>query len=122
MPAWRMDDQISPQICPVRIAVRRTVVVKLDAKGGEVADVRLPHVGDQLFFGPSLLTGPDHDRRAVRVIGADVDALVAAQLLESHPDIGLDVLDQVTDVDVAVRVGQSSSDEDAAVRHRDQVS
>jgi hypothetical protein len=64
------------------------------------------HVGDQLFLAAAFLPGADHDRRAVRVVGADVDAAVPAQLLEPHPDVGLDVLDQVADVDVPVGVGQ----------------
>ena len=53
------------------------------------------------------------DRRAVRVVGTHVDAAVADQLLEPHPDVGLDVLEQIPDVDVAVGVGQGGSDENA---------
>ena len=65
---------------------------------------------------PSL-PGADHDRRAVRVVGTDVDAPVAAQLLEAHPDVGLDVLDQVAEMDRAVGVGQGCGDEDFALGH-----
>jgi hypothetical protein len=36
---------------------------------------------------------------AVGVVGAHVAAVVAAHLLEAHPDVGLDVLDQVAEVD-----------------------
>jgi len=39
---------------------------------------------------------------------------VAAHLLETDPDIGLDVLDQVAEVDAAVGVGQGGSDENLA--------
>ncbi len=56
--------------------------------------------------------GANHDRRAVRVVGTDIDAAIAAQLLETHPDVGLDVLDQVPDVDRAVGVGQGTGDQD----------
>ena len=55
--------------------------------------------GDERLFAHAGLPGANHDRRAVRVVGTDVDAAVADELLESHPDIGLDVLDQVADVD-----------------------
>jgi hypothetical protein len=70
---------------------------------------------------PSLL-GAQHDRRAVGVVGADVMAFVAAQLLEAHPDVGLDVFDQMPEVDRAVGVGQGAGDQDlpaicAAVGH-----
>jgi hypothetical protein len=52
----------------------------------------------------------------VGIVGADVMALVAAQLLEADPDVGLDVLDQMADMDRAVGVGQGAGDEDAAGR------
>ena len=93
--------------------MRAAVVVELDVEVGEVALVRRLHLGDQLLLAAAFLAGADHDRRAVRVVGADVDAAVAAQLLEPDPDVGLDVLDQVADVDVPVGVGQGGGDEDA---------
>ena len=57
--------------------------------------------------------GADHDRRAVGVVGADVDAAVPLQLLEADPDVGLQVLDQVADVDRAIGIGQGAGDEKA---------
>ena len=72
------------------------------------------HVGDQRLFAAPFLPGADHDRRAVRVVGTHVDAAVAAQLLKAHPDIGLDVLDQMAEVDVPIGVGQGGGDEDLA--------
>ena len=39
---------------------------------------------------------------------------VPAQPLEPHPDIGLDVLDQVAQVDVPIGIGQGTGDQDAA--------
>ena len=38
--------------------------------------------------------------------------LVSALALETHPYIGLDVLDQVTDVDGVIRVGQGAGNQD----------
>ena len=63
------------------------------------------------------LLGEQHGAGAVGVIGADVEALVATQLLEAHPDVGLDVLQQVPQVNWAVDVRQGAGDQDAAV-HR----
>ena len=71
---------------------------------------------DQLLGADALLLGPQHDRGAMGVVGADVVHLVAAQSLEAHPDVGLDVLDQMAEVDGAVGVRQGGRDEDAA-RH-----
>ena len=94
-------------------AVGAAVVVELDVEVGEVALVGRLHLGDQFLFADAGLPGADHDRRAVRVVGAEVEAVVADELLESHPDVGLDVLDQVADVDRAVGVGQGGGDEDS---------
>jgi hypothetical protein len=43
--------------------------------------------------------------------------LVAAHLLKAHPDVGLDVFDQMAEVDGAVGVGQGAGDEDVATGH-----
>ena len=78
------------------------------------------HVGDERFFAAPLVPGADHDGGAVRVVGAQVDAAVAAQLLESHPDVGLDVLDQVPQVNVSVGVRQGGRDQNfPRLSHRD---
>ena len=61
----------------------------------------------------AFLPGADHDGRAVGVVGADVDAPPPAEFLEPDPDVGLQVLDQVADVDMAVGVGQGAGDEDS---------
>ena len=63
-------------------------------------------------------------RDAVRTVGADIVCLqevlgahevhlVALHALEPHPDVGLDVLHDVADVERAVGVGQGRGDEEA---------
>ena len=96
------------------LVVGRAVVVEVDQEAVEVGLVFLPHPGDELLRRDAFLVGAQHDRGAVGVVGADVVDLVAPQLLEPHPDVGLDVLDQVAEVDAAVGVGQGGSDEEAA--------
>jgi hypothetical protein len=51
----------------------------------------------------------------VRVVGAEVGGLVAAEFLKPHEDVGLDVLDQMPQMDVPVGIGQGGGDENAAV-------
>jgi hypothetical protein len=75
------------------------------------------HLGDQLFFASAFLTGANHDCRSVRVVGTHENAPVPHQFLEPHPDVGLDVFDQVPDMNVPVGVGQGRGDEDFAFRH-----
>ena len=61
--------------------------------------------------------GLEHDGRAVRVVGAHEMYFVALHALEPHPDIGLDVLHDVADMERSVRVRQRGGDKQFA-RHR----
>ncbi len=81
----------------------------------EVAQVGLLHVGDQGFFVAPFLPGANHDGRAVRVVGAEVKAAMPTQFLEAHPDVGLDVFDQVAEMDVAIGIGERGGDQDLAM-------
>ena len=94
--------------------VGRVVVVEADAEGGKVGLMFGGDPGDELLGRDALLARAQHDRRAVGVVGADVPAVVTAHLLEPRPDVGLDVLDQMTDVDRAIGIGQGAGDEDVA--------
>ena len=91
--------------------IGRVVVVEGHAEGGEVTFVAGLDVGDESFRGdPGLFRG-QHDRRAVGVVGADEPGLAAAHSPRTHPDVGLDVADQVAQVQRAVGVGQGGGDE-----------
>ena len=94
--------------------VGRAVVVEFDQEAVEIRLVLAPYPGDKLLRGDPLLVGAQHDRRAMGVVGADVMHLMPAHLLEAHPDIGLDVLDQMAEVDAAVGVRQGGGDQQAA--------
>lgn len=64
-------------------------VVEVHQELGKVGAVFSLHVGDQLFRGDAFLFGTQHDGRTVGVVRADINALIAAMLLEAHPHIGL---------------------------------
>jgi hypothetical protein len=53
----------------------------------------------------------------VSVVGTDVNATMTAELLKTDPDVCLDVLDQVTQVDRAVGVRKSGSNQDSSRIH-----
>ena len=97
--------------------VRRVVVVERDLEVGEVARVARVHLRDEVLGRAALLAGADHDGSAVRVVGADVGAVGAAHLLEADPEVRLEILDEMPDVDVAVGVGQRRRDHDSAFFH-----
>ena len=96
-------------------------VVEANLETGVIAFVFGMDAVDQLFRGSTLAVRAQHDGRAVGIVGADVQAVVAAQLLEAHPDIGLDRLQQVPDMDRTVRVWQCARNKDFTLcfRHCD---
>ena len=104
----------------VFFAVRAAIVVELDLESCEVPDMRASHVGDDCFFRTAFFAGSDHDRRAMRVIGTDKNALVASQLLEPYPNVCLDVLDQMSQVNMAVCIGQRGGDKNLTL-HSDSI-
>ena len=64
------------------------------------------------FFGRDALgLGLQHDRCAVGIIGPHEQHVLAQHALEAHPDVGLDVLHDVADVERSVGVGQGGGDE-----------
>ena len=99
---------------PVLRGMGRTEVVETDQHVGEIAPVFPVDALDQILRGDALGLRLQHDRRAVGVVGAHVIALVAAQLLEPHPDIRLYGFEQIPEMDRAVGVRQGAGDQNSA--------
>jgi hypothetical protein len=91
-------------------------VIVSDQEAAVVGDVLGRHAFDQLFRRDALGLRLDHHRRAVRVFGAYVHAVVTLHALEPHPDVGLHGFDDVAEMQRAVGIGQGAGDEDLA-RH-----
>jgi len=89
-------------------------MVEADAEVGEVLLVGGAHLSDDRAFRHPAIARRDHGRRAMHIIGADEGDLMALQAQEAHEHVGLQVLDEMTDMDVPVHVGQGGSHEDAA--------
>jgi len=87
-------------------AVGAAVVVELDVEPGKVLHMGLLHARDQLFFGDAFLACADHDRRAVSIVRANIDTTIAVELLETDPDVRLQVLHQMAEMDMAVGIRQ----------------
>ena len=100
----------------VFVRMGRVVVVEADQEVVEILLVLGADVGNELLGFDAHVARLEHDRRAVRVVRADIDAVVAAQLLEAHPHVGLDVLHQMAEMDRPVGVGQGGGDKNIA-RH-----
>ncbi len=99
------EDQLAER--PVLGRMRRVVVVEPHVEAVEVRCMLLVHLLDELLRLNPGRPGADHDRRAVRVVRAEVEAPVAAHPLKADPNVGLHVLHQVPEVDGPVRIGQS---------------
>jgi hypothetical protein len=89
-------------------------VVEIHAEVGEVGHVLGAHAIDQLFRRDAFLLGTQHDCRAMCIVGADVDGLVASQFLEAYPHVGLHVLEHVPEVDRTVGIGEGAGNENLA--------
>ena len=89
-------------------------MVEVDAESGEVGRMLRAYAGDEFLGRDALRLRPQHDGRAVRVVGANVVALVASHLLVAHPDVGLGVLHQMPQMQRAVGVGEGTGDENTA--------
>ena len=98
-------------VAAVFLAVGRVVAVEVDAEALEIRKMAALHLFDhRLGLLPPRL-GAEHDGGAVGVVGAQVDAVVPAQALEARPDVRLDALEDVPQVQWAVGVGQGAGDE-----------
>ncbi|BBM00600.1 hypothetical protein GL2_06740 [Microbulbifer sp. GL-2] len=86
------------------------IVIYADQEIGEVPLVFRLHIGDVLLRGQSQLLGLEHDCGAVRVIGANVQAIVAARALKARPDISLDIFEYVAQVQGAIGVRECAGD------------
>jgi hypothetical protein len=85
-------------------------VVKANVEAIEVLLSTSGDVGDKLLRCEAGFFSGNHDGRAVRVIGTHEVHCVALHALVAHPNIGLDVLHHVPDVEVAIGIGQGGGD------------
>src|SRR6185295_16540670 len=72
--------------------------------------------GDELLRRHTQIVRRQHDRRAVRVVGADEMHFMPLHPLKAHPDVGLDVLHDVADVKRSIGVRQRRRDKKLAAR------
>jgi len=85
-------------------------VVKGYVKPIQVLLATSSDVGDKLLWREAGFFGGDHDGRTVCVVGANKVDCVALHSLVAHPNIGLDVLHHVPNVEVAIGIGQGGGD------------
>lgn len=95
----------------VLLGVGGGVVIKLDPEIGKIFEVIGLRFGNQLLGRDPKFARFHHDRGAVCVVTADVDAVTIGHAVPTHPEVGLHVTDQVADVNRTVGIGECGSDE-----------
>ena len=98
----------------VFFAVGAVKVVEANLETGKVGFMLGFYCGNLFFRGAAFLFGAQHDRGTVGIVSTHVGALVATGFLESNPNVGLDVFQQMTEVNRAVGVRQGAGDQDFA--------
>jgi hypothetical protein len=94
--------------------VRRTEVVHADQHVLKIAFMLGMDPRNQLLGRDAFRLRLEHDGGAMRVIGANVVALVAAQLLKAHPNVSQHRLEYVAHVQGTVGVGECAGNQDSA--------
>jgi hypothetical protein len=88
--------QRGPELVTQMQVLRRigaAVIVELNFKAGEIAQVLNLHLADESLFAAALLASSNHNGRTMSVVCANEQAAVANQLLKSNPNVGLYVFD-----------------------------
>ena len=111
----RLPDTLAEQ--PIFQTVGTAIVVKFNIEPGEITYVCFLHIGNDFFFTATFFAGTQHDGRAVRVISTHIQNVIPSQLLKAYPDVCLDVLDQVPDMNMSVGIGQCRCDENLPLCH-----
>ena len=86
------------------------VIIELNLKVREILKVLSMRARDELLGRDALLARADHDWRTMSIVCAHVDAVVPPQFLVSDPKVSLDILYQMSDVNIAICVRQSARD------------
>ena len=90
--------------------VGRVVVIERDPEFDEIGFVSTLDRSNVIFRRESCFFGRQHDRRAMCIVGADEMGDSTVQALCPHPNVGLDIAQQVAKVQRTVGVGQGGGD------------
>ncbi|OIQ66480.1 hypothetical protein GALL_519480 [mine drainage metagenome] len=87
-------------------------VVKADVKTVQIGLAPGGNSGDKLLCSETGFFSGNHDRCAMRVICTAEVHGVAHHALVAHPDIGLDVLHDVANMEMTIGIGQGGGNEE----------
>ena len=93
-------------------------IVKRNVKPIEIGLSTFGNVGHKLLWGDAGLLRGNHDGRAMGVVCTDKIHALPLHALITHPNIGLDVLHDVADVEVSIGIRKGGGDKELAHGHR----
>ena len=98
------------------------IIIEFNPKCGKIPLMLGAYSFDKCLWSHPLLLGLKHDRCTVRIICAHKMAYVASQFLKAHPDIRLQIFDEMAYMDGPIRIREGTSYENFPffVAHCDQ--
>ncbi len=100
------------------VGVRTVVLIESNMKTGKIAQMFRVNTGNQRFRRNPFLFRTQHDGCAMGIIRTNIMDGMPLHFLETHPDIGLDILDQMSEMDAAIGIRQCGSYQDIACSHQ----
>ena len=92
-------------------AVGRVPIVEANVKPIEILLTTRSDVGDKLLWCHPRFFRGDHNRRAMRIVGAYKMNFISAHAHKAHPDISLNVFHDVTNMECTVGIRQGGGNE-----------
>ena len=80
-------------------------MIKLNQKTRRISLVMCLNCGDMGLRCSARCFGGKHNRGAVRIVGADVAAVMAPRSLKAHPNIGLGLFQHMPKVQGGIGIG-----------------
>ena len=94
--------------------MRRVVVIKCNVEVSEITTVLVTDFFYERFRCQAFITGLEHDGSAVGILRADIVNLMPPKTLKTGPDVSLNVLHQMAQVNWPIGVRQGAGGQDLA--------
>jgi len=89
--------------------------IEADVEAAEILLVLVPDTVDQALGGDAFPLGTEHNSSTMSIVRTNVVAVLATHFLIAHPDIRLNVFQQMAQVDGAIGVRQGAGNQNIAL-------
>ena len=95
----------------------RIVIIEGNLEISKILKMNTVHTRNKLFGRNALLARTNHDGSAMRIVSTNIHTIIAAQLLEPDPKIGLQIFDQVPKMNIPVCIGERARNDNFSFAH-----